>query len=143
MSAESKKFKKGEYLFREGLPSDCMYIVQEGTISVRKSKNKSFIELSRIHSKEVLGELSFFDRRPRSASAIAITDVEVLCIDFASLDKVYTKVPPYIKTIMAAVAERLRKANNTIRRLQDQAILEEEEEEVAIVPPDPIEEPKS
>jgi CRP-like cAMP-binding protein len=69
-----------------------------------------------------LGELSFFDRQPRSAAAVALTEVEVLEIGFDQLDKVYQLVPDYMKTIMASVADRLRKANETIKRLQKNVV---------------------
>jgi hypothetical protein len=45
-------------------------------------------------------------------------------IDFDALDKIYTHVPDYLKTIMAAVAERLRKANETIKRLKKDTVSE-------------------
>src|SRR4051812_46909949 len=102
-------FRPGQYLFREGEPSKSMYLVKKGTVSVRKMKGAAFVEIARVYSSEVLGELSFFDRLPRSAAAIALTEVECLEIQFTSLDKVYKSVPDYMKTIIAAVADRLRK----------------------------------
>ena len=48
---------------------------------------------------------------------MAVTEVEILEIPFLSLDPIYSKVPEYLKTIIVAMAERLRKANDTIRRL--------------------------
>jgi CRP-like cAMP-binding protein len=95
-----------------------MYLIQQGVISVRKYKGSDFVEVGRIHSNEVLGELSFFDRLPRSASAIAVSDVEAIEVQFESLDKIYAGVPDYMKRIISSVADRLRKANDTIRRLQ-------------------------
>lgn len=118
MAATPRTFKSGEFLFHEGEPSSCIFIVSQGMIAIRKKKGSAFVEIARLGMNEVLGELSFFDRKPRSASALAVTDVEVLEIDFGSLDKVYATVPDYIKTIMGAVASRLRRANDTIRRLQ-------------------------
>lgn len=117
-----KNFAPGQYLFREGDPSQCMYLIQKGTIAVRKSKGGAWVEIGRLYSNEVLGELSFFDRQPRSAAAIALTEVEVLEIHFDALDKVYALVPEYLRAIMASVADRLRKANDTIRRLQKNVV---------------------
>lgn len=116
--AITKTFSPGQYLFHEGDPSQAIYLIQKGTVAIRKHKGSAYIELARLYSKEVLGELSFFDRMPRSAAAVALTDVEVLEIKFENLDKIYANVPDYLKTIMASVADRLRKANETIRRLQ-------------------------
>ena len=99
-----------------------MYLVKKGTVAIRKMKGPAYVEIARIYSNEVLGELSFFDRLPRSASAVALTEVEGLEITFDALDKIYFNVPDYLKTIMAAVADRLRKANDTIRRLQKNVV---------------------
>jgi CRP-like cAMP-binding protein len=84
------------------------------------------VEIARVYANEVLGELSFFDRQPRSASAVALTEVEVMELKFEGLDKLWNQIPEYMKTIMASVAERLRRANDTIRRLQKDVIVEED-----------------
>lgn len=118
MSAVAKHFRPGEMLFKEGQNSDSMFVVQKGTVAIRKTKGSGYIEIARVYTNEVIGELSFFDRLPRSASAVALTEVDVLQINFDSLDKIYAGIPDYFKTIMACVADRLRKANDTIRRLQ-------------------------
>jgi CRP-like cAMP-binding protein len=81
-------------------------------------KGKNFVEVAKCLPGEVLGELSFFDRLPRSATAVAIMEVEIVEIPFESMDKIYQSIPDYMKTIVAALADRLRKANETIRLLQ-------------------------
>ncbi|OFZ18106.1 MAG: hypothetical protein A2X94_13965 [Bdellovibrionales bacterium GWB1_55_8] len=121
---EPKYFRPGQLLFREGETSHSFFLVQKGTVSVRKMKGAAQIEIARIYANEVLGELSFFDRLPRSASAVALTEVEVLEIQFDALDKVYAAVPDYMKTIVSSIAERLRRANDTIRRLQKDVVSE-------------------
>jgi hypothetical protein len=92
-------------------------------------KGQDYVELGKVYSNEVLGELSFFDRKPRSAAAVALTEVEVLEISLTSLDAIYTKVPDYLKTIMASVADRLRKANDMIRKLQHNVVTEDGHQE--------------
>lgn len=124
MPASERYFRPGQVLFKEGDPSSSMFLLKKGSVAIRKRKGEAFIELARVYSNEVIGELSFFDRQPRSATAVALTEVECLELDFDSLDEVYVKVPEYLKTIMRAVAERLRKANDTIRRLQKQVVSE-------------------
>jgi CRP/FNR family transcriptional regulator, cyclic AMP receptor protein len=120
-----KYFRPGQYLFKEGEPSQCMFLIKKGTVAIRKMKGPAYVELGRLYSNEVLGELSFFDRQPRSAAAIALTEVEVLVIKFDALDKIWVGVPDYLKTIMASVADRLRKANNMIGRLQKNVITDD------------------
>lgn len=122
MTPVERFFRPGQNLFKEGENSHCMYLVRKGAVSVRKTKGSAFVEIARIHTNEVIGELSFFDRQPRSATAVAITEVEALEITFDALDKIYGQVPDYMKSIIACVVDRLRKANDTIRRLQKNVI---------------------
>src|SRR5579862_6117340 len=98
MSAIPRTFKAGERLFGEGEPSTSLFIIKKGVVSIRKKKGTKFVEIAHIRSNEVLGELSFFDRLPRSATAVATTEVEAMEIDFPSLGSLYSKVPPYFKT---------------------------------------------
>jgi CRP/FNR family cyclic AMP-dependent transcriptional regulator len=126
MSAMIRTYKTNDIIFREGEPSNCIYLVKHGTISIRKKKGSDFVEIAKIHQKEIIGELSFFDRLPRSATAVAINAVELFEIPFEGLDKIYEGVPPYMKAIIASLADRLRKANDTIRRLQAKVIHEDE-----------------
>jgi len=102
-----------------------MYLIKKGSVSIRKTKGSAFVEIARVYSNEVIGELSFFDRLPRSAAAVAMSEVEALEIDFSSLEEIWSKVPDYWKTIMKAVAERLRKADDMIRRLQKNVVVDE------------------
>jgi CRP-like cAMP-binding protein len=118
MSVEKKSYKSGDILFNDGDPSRSLFLIQKGEISIRKKKGSSMIEVGKVKAGQVIGELSFFDGQPRSASGIAVDDVEAMEIPFSTLDKIYAEVPDYMKTIMAAMAERLRKANDTIRQLQ-------------------------
>ena len=124
MSAKSGYFRPGQFLFNENDPSHSIFLIKKGTISIRKRKGAAFIEVGRIYSNEIIGELSFFDHSPRSAAAMALTEVEVLEIPFDSLKKTFESVPDYLMTIVAAMAERLRKANDIIRRLDRHVVSE-------------------
>ena len=125
-NAQLRTYRQGEYLFRESEPSQSMFLIQKGSVGIRKVKEGAFIELAKLYPNEVVGELSFFDRQPRSASAVALSPVEALEISFDSMDKIYKQVPPYLQTIMACVADRLRKADETIRRLQKNLVADGE-----------------
>ena len=126
MQEKPKKFRRGDFLFREGQAAEKMYVLQKGIISIRKSKGSGFIEVARIQGNQVVGELSFFDRERRSASAYALSDVEAIEIDFEAMNKIYEKVPNYLKTIIESMAERLRRTNDMIRRLQKNVIVDDD-----------------
>jgi CRP-like cAMP-binding protein len=120
-TASAKYFRTNEYLFHENDQARSLFLVKSGTIAIRKRRGTGFVELARIYSNEVIGELSFFDREPRSASAIALSEVEVLEIPFEALDKIFESVPSYMRTIVTAMAERLRKSGDLLRRTETRA----------------------
>ncbi len=122
----ARVYRSGEVLFKEGDASTSMYLIKRGTIEVRKAKGSGHILIGRAYTNEVIGELSFFDRQPRSATAVAEGEVEVMELPFANLDKQYKQLPDYFRAILASVAERLRKANETVRKLQTQVRKDEE-----------------
>jgi CRP-like cAMP-binding protein len=121
-----KYFRPGQYLFAENDPAVSLFVIKKGTVSVRKRKHTSFIEIARIYANEVVGELGLFDHAPRSASAMALTEVEAVELKYEALEKIFKDVPDYFKTIVAAMAERLRRADDMIRRLDHEVAGENE-----------------
>lgn len=118
MGYAERRFKKNDVIFTEGQPAKCIYFIQSGIVSIQKKKGTGRVEVARVRANEVVGELSFFDKKPRSASIIALTEVKALEIDFDSLGKIYQSVPPYFQKIISAVADRLRSATDVIKRLE-------------------------
>ena len=116
-----RKLAVDEALFEEDDPADALFIVRTGTLAIRKKRGNSFVELGKVFSNEVLGEVAFFDRKPRSASAVAVRKSEVIELPFEALDKVYSEIPSYFRTIIAALAERLRKADDALKKFKNDA----------------------
>lgn len=113
-----RKLKKGELLFNEGDISKSMYFVQTGTIRLFKKKGNAAIELGVIHKGEVIGEMGFLDGGPRSASAEAIHDTDLMEITNANLVEQLKVCPPWLMVLLKTIVNRLRSANNKIRQLE-------------------------
>ena len=75
MHAIPRTYPAGTTLFVDGETSVSLFIIRKGTVSIRKGPPNAYVEISKLFTNEVLGELSFFDRSPRSATAVALTDV--------------------------------------------------------------------
>ena len=76
----------GATLIREGSPIDAMYIVLDGRFSVwiRNSERR---ELAQLGAGEVVGEMSFVDARPPSATVEALQPSVVLTVARGELQK--------------------------------------------------------
>lgn len=78
---ERRRFKPGEVIFREGDDARSeAYLVHSGTVEIRKRFDGTERVLTTYGEGELLGEMALFRKAPRSASALAATEVEVLVI---------------------------------------------------------------
>lgn len=78
---ERRKFKAGEVIFREGDdPRGEAYVVHAGAVEIRRRFDGTEKVLNRVGEGEPLGEMALFRKGPRSASAVATSDTELLVI---------------------------------------------------------------
>lgn len=116
-----KKLNKGDVLFREGDASDAMYVIKSGKIAITKVKGSSEIHLAELGPGDMLGEMAFFDNKPRSAGAKAIANTEVIELPFKALNAQFKTFPEWLKAIMRTVNTHLRNANTKIKNLEKTA----------------------
>lgn len=126
MSGGIRELKKGEVLFREGAPSDAMYVIKSGRIAITKAKGSNEIILAELVAGEMLGEMAFFDNKPRSAGAKAALDSVVIALPFVALHAQFKTFPEWLKAMVKTVNSHLRNANQRIKNLE-QATSQEEE----------------
>ena len=71
-----RAFKKGDVLFRQGDPSDCVLRVMTGEIEVLREVGGTSVLLGHVRDGEWLGEMGVIENRSRSAMARAAADGE-------------------------------------------------------------------
>jgi CRP/FNR family transcriptional regulator, cyclic AMP receptor protein len=113
-----KHLKKGDVLVKEGESSNAMYWVQSGTLRLYKKKGTGFIELGVVHSGEVVGEMSFLDSQPRSASVEALQPCDVVEIPRGKFEEFINAQPSWMKSLIQTLVKRLRATNNRVRELE-------------------------
>lgn len=116
--AGSRKIERDHYLFREGDAPDAMYVVKSGKFAVVKTKQNSEIVLAEIGPGSMVGEMAFFDNKPRSASVKALKDSEVVALPYKALHAQFASFPEWCKAIMRTVNDHLRNANVRIKALE-------------------------
>lgn len=113
--AQKKKISADEFLIREGDHSNNMYWLQDGQLVVTKRRGNEDVVLGHIYSGELVGEMSFLDASPRSASVKAVTDCEVIEIPRDVFEKIFDGQPQWFQSLVKTLTERLRKANARIK----------------------------
>jgi CRP/FNR family transcriptional regulator, cyclic AMP receptor protein len=82
-----RKLRKGQVLFREGEAGEEMFLVREGSILVSKAVTGKVEQvLARFGPGDFFGEMSLFDRSPRSATIQAETEALLLALDRENLN---------------------------------------------------------
>ncbi len=111
-SLTTSKHHAGEIIFNQGDIGHTMYIVAKGCINISVIGNNDLsILVKSIKIGEYFGELSLIDDKPRSASAIAETDVDLLELSREMLVKYLDRHPHGAMAILRTMSERLRETN--------------------------------
>ncbi len=63
-------FKNDDVIFREGDIGDCLYYIENGRVSIYKSKGQEYIMLNEMYKGEIFGTLSLLNGARRTAKAI-------------------------------------------------------------------------
>lgn len=113
--ADNKTVKPNEYLVREGEESNEMYFLTSGTLAIFKRKGNAEQQIGTIYAGELVGEMSFLDSKPRSASVRAISESELIVIPNEKMQKVLNAQPAWYQALINTLLDRLRKANSRIK----------------------------
>lgn len=113
--SEDINLNPNEFLVREGEDSDEMYFLKSGTLGIFKIKGNAESQIGTIYSGELVGEMSFLDGKPRSASVKAISECELTVIPHAKMQAVLKSLPPWYQALVNTLLDRLRRANTRIK----------------------------
>ena len=112
------RMERGDILFREGDRGDSLYVIAEGKIKLGRTSATAARTSSRSSAPvRCSGELSLFDPGPRTMTATAVAESEVLGLGNDSLSRILGGSPEVPKALLAALAKRLRRTNEHLADL--------------------------
>jgi len=94
----------GTVLTRQGAAGGLAFVIASGRAEVTRAGKL----LATLGPGDVVGELSLIDGEPRSATVVAVTDLEVLEIDGRDLHQLLRTVPSVLRKLLESMAGRLR-----------------------------------
>ncbi len=122
------KVSSGETLFHAGDPGDSLFIVREGQVELYiKDTVGQKIVLTTAGPGDMFGELAMLDTGPRTATALALTDCEVLVLDRGDLVLLFQRKPEAALHMLAALSGLTRKADELLRTRVSRNVNEEME----------------
>ena len=121
--AVPRTFDRGEVIFREGDAGDTCYVVRTGSVSIqREHMDGRTLALAELRSGAIFGELAMFGRETRSATAEALEPTALLAILSVDVQRVIQSSPAIALKMLAALAERLRRANERLLQQSFQTV---------------------
>ncbi len=113
---ETVELKEGEVLFESGDPGDSLFVVHKGEMEIYTTDTAGQkIVLANPGRDDIFGELALLDAGPRSATAKAKEDSELLVLDREHLLFLIRKRPEAALKMLAGVGAMTRKADELLR----------------------------
>src|SRR5262249_32697591 len=92
-----------------------MYIIESGEVRIHLSGSMPQpLSLRSLGPGEFFGELSMFDKQPRSASAVALHDTVLLELRHEAFEAYLSRRPRVAMTIFRTMSLRLRETNSML-----------------------------
>jgi len=101
-------FYRGRVIFSEGEPGHRAYIVRSGKVEISTTVHGQKKILTHIGPKGLFGEMALIDGKPRSATAIAAEDSELLSIESKKLEEKISSLSEFMRYYIRVLMDRMR-----------------------------------
>jgi len=112
--AEGEVYAPGAMLVREGEPGDALYIIVHGAVAVEHAGRR----LARLGPGDSVGEMAVLDNAPRSATARAEEETEVLRIGSEEFYEILHEHVEIAEGVIRVLSQRLRRLDEEMARRQ-------------------------
>lgn len=114
MSSERLEFQPGETMFQEGDPSDSIYFLINGKVSVQRGVDDHAIEVAQITKGQLLGEIGVLCDIPRTASIVALEPTIALRTDAKLFNELLLHIPEVAVSLARGLAEQVSKTTDRL-----------------------------
>jgi CRP/FNR family cyclic AMP-dependent transcriptional regulator len=104
---EPRRVGQGDVIFQDGDAPDVMYAVKEGQVSIRVREK----EIEIVGPNGLFGEMALIDDEPRSATAVAMTECQLVPVDRRRFEHLVEHWPGFSLSVMKLMVDRIRRAD--------------------------------
>jgi CRP/FNR family cyclic AMP-dependent transcriptional regulator len=113
--ARVEHYSAGHEIFAKGSPGRSMIAVVRGSLKMTSlSATGKEIVLNIVHPGDIFGEIAVIDGAARSASAVALTDCELLVLDRRDVLPMFEKNSEICMILMRTLCQRLRRTSEHV-----------------------------
>jgi CRP/FNR family transcriptional regulator, cyclic AMP receptor protein len=112
----SRSFRRGAALFSEGDVADRVFLIEHGWVTLRTATPAGGDVILGLRGPgDVVGELSVLDGEPRTATALAIDDVDAVVVPGRLMTAMLGREPELAGELLRLLAGRLRESDRQRR----------------------------
>jgi CRP/FNR family transcriptional regulator, cyclic AMP receptor protein len=104
LSFDIRRHLAGEAIFQKGGVGFEMFFVKQGEIELRLGERV----LATLARGDIFGEMALVDDSTRSASAVALSDAEIVPVSEKQFVELVREAPSFAIDVMRVLAQRLR-----------------------------------
>jgi len=123
-SAEKRTLRAESVLFRAGERADTGFVVIKGTVELQRAGKGGAVAKEQYGPGSLIGELALVTQSSRSATAVAIEDVEVIAVRRATFRRMLQEYPELAAGLQRRMVERLKETNDALRGVRDRLLRE-------------------
>jgi CRP-like cAMP-binding protein len=142
---ESNRFyARDTMIFSEAESGDELYLIRKGAVKIVKIVENQEVLLAVLKEGDIFGEMALLESKPRSASAVAYEDCEVLAVNRINFERMVGTQPQIIARLTALLSERIwfiykqlanTRIKNPLGRMYDALLIQLEKNRVSLAVP--------
>jgi CRP/FNR family cyclic AMP-dependent transcriptional regulator len=117
-NSKNKHFKKGQTLFKEGEAGNSFFIIREGAAEISVMNNGEKVVLAKAEKGDSVGEFAFITKKNRTATVIALENVEAVEISEEMYRKLFEEFPYWAQTMIQELVKKLVSSTELIKKSQ-------------------------
>ena len=112
-----EKYSAGDYIFFEGDIDFHFYIIEDGRVQIfKKNQMGTRVDIAIIEEGESFGEFALLDKKARSASAQAVSDVVLIKVTEQGYEQLLQELPSWAMSMMRSFITRLKNMNEQLAK---------------------------
>jgi len=115
------RYRKGDFVFRQDEEGDEMYIVQSGSVAIKKKVGGMRTTVTVLEKGDFFGEMALLERIPRTAGAELLEDGELIVIGSEIFGDMIKSNPEIAVRMLRKYSLRLRETTKQIEELAARA----------------------
>jgi CRP-like cAMP-binding protein len=114
-------YKKGDFVFRQDEEGDEMYIIQSGSVAIKKKIGGKRTTVTVLEKGDFFGEMSILERLPRTADAEVLEDAGIISINSQTFGEMIRSNPEIAVRMLRKYSMRMREYSEQLENLAAQS----------------------